>query len=60
AGRATVVCTSLFRRTLSELLARFNLTIDVFAFSELPGEINVKPLAIVGPPEPQAVAAGAA
>ena len=55
AGRATVLCTSLFRRTLSEMLSRFNLTAEVFAFSELPGELNVKPLTIVGAPGLQAV-----
>jgi flagellar biosynthesis component FlhA len=63
AGRATVLCTSLFRPTLSEMLARFNLTAEVFAFSELPGELSVKPLTIVGAPGLQAVpalAAGAA
>jgi flagellar biosynthesis protein FlhA len=55
AGRATVLCTSLFRRTLSEMLSRFNLTAEVFAFSELPGELNVKPLTIIGAPGLQAV-----
>ena len=50
-GRATILCTTAFRRTLSDLLARFNISIDVFAFSELPSEITVKPATIVGPPE---------
>jgi flagellar biosynthesis protein FlhA len=64
-GRATVLCTSAFRRTLGELLHRFNITVDVFAFSELPGEINVRPSVVVGAPSApaaggEALAAGAA
>jgi hypothetical protein len=31
------------------------LTAEVFAFSELPGELNVKPLTIIGAPGLQAV-----
>src|SRR5262249_31766060 len=49
-GRATVLCTSIFRRTLSDLLVRFNVAVDVFTFNELPAEIDVKPVVIVGPP----------
>ena len=62
-GRAMLLCTSSFRRTLSELLARFSVSVDVFAFSELPGDLKVKPAEIVGPPEAAAAAlagAGAA
>ncbi len=62
-GRATVLTTTAFRRTLSDLLSRFTINTDVFAFSELPGEINVKPAVVVGPPraaEAAALPAGAA
>ncbi len=59
-GRAMVLCTSSFRRTLSELLARFNVSVDVFAFSELPADMHVKPAEVVGPPSAPAALAAAA
>jgi flagellar biosynthesis protein FlhA len=49
-GRATILCTTSFRRVLSDLLERFNIAIDVFAFGELPVDIEVRPVAIVAPP----------
>jgi flagellar biosynthesis protein FlhA len=49
-GRATILCTSAFRRVLSDLLERFNIAIDVFAFGELPADVDVRPVAIVAPP----------
>ncbi len=59
-GRATVVTTFAFRRTLAELLARFGMHADVFAFSELPGELNVRPSVVLqGPALAVAMAATA-
>ncbi len=49
-AKATIICTSGFRRTLHDLLERFSISIDVFAFGELPPEIEVRPSAIVSAP----------
>ncbi len=49
-GRAAIVCTAPFRRTLADLVERFALTVQVFAFGELPPEVDVRPVAIVEDP----------
>lgn len=54
---AYVVCTSPFRRHLSDLLERFALRVDVFGFGELPSDVSVRPAAIVADPR-RAFAAG--
>jgi len=56
-GRAALVCANGFRRLLSDLLARFEISVDVFAFAELPGEIAIKPLRVVDDPAESAVVA---
>jgi flagellar biosynthesis protein FlhA len=49
-GHVYVVCTSPFRRHLSDLLERFGLRVDVFGFGELPSDISVRPAAIISDP----------
>jgi flagellar biosynthesis protein FlhA len=49
-GHAYVVCTSPFRRNLSDLLEKFGLRVEVFGFGELPSDVSVKPAAVVADP----------
>jgi len=49
-GHAYVVCTSPFRRHLSDLLEKFGLRIEVFGFGELPSDVSVRPAAIISDP----------
>jgi len=58
AGHAYVVCTSPFRRPLSDLLEKFGLRVEVFGFGELPNDVSVRPAAIVADPRTPLVAAG--
>jgi flagellar biosynthesis protein FlhA len=57
-GQAFVVCTSPFRRHLSDLLDRFGLRVEVYAFGEVPGDISVRPAVIVTDPRSTLAAAG--
>jgi flagellar biosynthesis component FlhA len=50
-GQAAIVCTAPFRRTLADLVERFSVDLRVFAFGELPAEIDVRPVSIVEDPE---------
>jgi flagellar biosynthesis protein FlhA len=52
-AKATIICTSGFRRTLRELLERFSIFIDVFAFGEIPPDIQVRPVSVVSAPGAQ-------
>jgi flagellar biosynthesis protein FlhA len=56
-GHAYVVCTSTFRQHLCDLLERFGVRVDVFGFAELPGDISVRPAAIIADPRPALSAA---
>ncbi len=58
AGHAYIVCTSTFRRHLADLLERFGLRVEVFAFGELPNDVSVRPAAIVSDPRAALPAAG--
>jgi flagellar biosynthesis protein FlhA len=49
-GHAYVVCTSPFRRQLSDLLEKFGLRVEVFGFGELPSDVGVRPAVIVTDP----------
>ena len=51
-GHAFVVCTSPFRRHLSDLLEKFGSRAEVFGFGELPPDVNIRPASIVGDPQP--------
>ncbi len=48
--RAAVVCTAALRPSLSELLRRFGSVIEVFAYGEVPSEIELRPALVVGAP----------
>jgi len=41
--RAALLCTAALRPALAEFLRRFGLRVDVFAYAELPPELDVKP-----------------
>jgi len=56
-GHAYLVCTSPFRRHLSDLLEKFGLRIEVFGFGELPSDVSVRPAAIIS--DPRALVAAA-
>jgi len=53
--RAALVCTAPLRPALSEFLARFGVRLDVFAFGELPLELELRPAVILGAPAAQAL-----
>jgi flagellar biosynthesis protein FlhA len=57
-GHAYVVCTSPFRRHLSDLLEKFGLRVEVYGFGELPNDISVRPACVVT--DPRSVLAAAA
>ena len=46
-GQAALVCTAPFRRTLFDLIERFNVPIAIYAFGELPSEIDVRPTVVI-------------
>jgi flagellar biosynthesis protein FlhA len=47
--RAAVVCTAALRPYLGELALRLRLGVDVYAYTELPTEIELRPRAMLGP-----------
>jgi flagellar biosynthesis protein FlhA len=49
--RAAVICTAALRPNLAELLRRFGATVEVFAYGEIPPEIELRPAVVVGSPE---------
>ncbi|MBD5655897.1 MAG: FHIPEP family type III secretion protein, partial [Candidatus Eremiobacteraeota bacterium] len=57
-GQAYVVCTSPFRRHLSDLLEKFGVRAEVFGFGELPRDVSVRPAEIVTEPHPTLAVAG--
>jgi flagellar biosynthesis component FlhA len=46
--RAAVICTAALRPNLAELLRRFGATVEVFAYGEVPPEIELRPAAVAG------------
>ena len=48
--RAAVVCTAHVRAALAEFLRRFGVRVDVFAFGEVPPEIDVRPAMLLERP----------
>jgi len=46
--RAALVCSSQVRAAVSEFLRRFGIRLDVYAYGELPPDIELKPAMIVG------------
>ncbi len=55
--RAALVCTASLRAALYEFLARFGLRVDVFAFAELPPEIDLQPAMVLERPAAHAAVA---
>ncbi len=54
--RAALVCTGALRPALAEFLARFGVVLDVFAYAELPPELELRPaLVLERPSEPEAL-----
>jgi flagellar biosynthesis protein FlhA len=49
--RAAIVCTGNVRASLADFLRRFNLRVDVFAFGELPADLDVAPAMVLAAPE---------
>jgi flagellar biosynthesis protein FlhA len=56
--RAALVCTASLRAALSEFLGRFGLRVDVFAYAELPPEIDLQPAMVLERPQPVPAQAG--
>jgi len=48
--RAAIVCTAPLRPALSEFLRRFDLRLEVFAFGEMPPEMELRPAAVLERP----------
>jgi flagellar biosynthesis protein FlhA len=51
--RAALVCTAALRPALSEFLQRFGLRFDVYAYGELPPELELRPAMILERPQRQ-------
>jgi flagellar biosynthesis protein FlhA len=45
--RAAVLCTAALRPNLAELLRRFGASVEVFAYGEVPPEIELRPASVV-------------
>jgi len=55
--RAAVVCTAALRAALGEFLGRFGMRVDVFAYAELPPEIDLQPAMLLERPAAQTAVA---
>jgi hypothetical protein len=49
--RATVVCTAALRPLLAGFLLRSGLRVAVYGYGELPPELNLDPVAVLGTQE---------
>jgi flagellar biosynthesis protein FlhA len=49
-ARAALVCAANLRAALAELLARFGIRLDVYAYAELPPELELRPAMLVERP----------
>jgi len=60
-GQAIMLCTAGLRRALAELAMRSTIALTVYAFNEVPGDLDVRPTQVVNSPfagidpEPEAV-----
>jgi flagellar biosynthesis protein FlhA len=54
--RAALVCTASLRPALADFLRRFGLRIDVYAFAELPPELELRPSLVLERPTIKALA----
>jgi flagellar biosynthesis component FlhA len=45
--RAALVCAAALRAPLAEFLHRFGLRIDVFAFVEIPADVELRPAMVL-------------
>jgi len=54
--RAAIVCTAPLRPQLAEFLRRFDLRLDVFAFGEMPSEMDLRPALVLERPQAPALA----
>jgi flagellar biosynthesis component FlhA len=45
--RAALVCTAALRPALADFLHRFGLGVDVYAFGELPPELEIRPASVL-------------
>lgn len=48
--RAALVCTAALRAPLADFVRRFGTTLDVFAYGELPPELELRPAMVLAPP----------
>ena len=55
--RAALVCGAPLRAALADLIARFGLILDVYAYGELPPALELRPLVVLESPRPQAISA---
>jgi flagellar biosynthesis component FlhA len=46
--RAAVVCAGAIRHGVADVLRRFGLSVDVFAFGELPPDLELRPAGVAG------------
>ncbi len=49
--RAALVCTAALRAALADFVRRFGTTLDVFAYGELPPELELRPAMVLAPPD---------
>jgi flagellar biosynthesis protein FlhA len=54
--RSAILCTAQLRPALSEFLRRFDLRLDVFAFGEMPPEMELRPVLVLERPIVEALA----
>ena len=45
--RSALVCTASLRPAMADFLRRFGLTVDVYAFGELPPELEIRPASVL-------------
>ena len=50
--RAALVCCAALRAPLADFLHRFGLRVDVFAFGEIPSELELRPAMVLDGPRP--------
>ena len=49
--RAALLCTAALRAPLGDFVRRFGTTLDVFAYGELPAEVELRPAMVLSAPE---------
>jgi len=48
--RAAIVCTSALRPALADFIRRFGIAVEVFAYGELPPELELQPVGVLAAP----------